>query len=158
MKGNTRRILSGNIRYLRLKRGWSQEQLAEQCGLHRTYVGAIERGERNIGLDNLDRLAKALEVPVSMLLIGGYPCDDSDGVHEPRERYGSPSSRTHIGFPLRLSRRAARYQRQCATHSLSILSPNCLVMKHHENKGKEATGTTGPFITYQPGLVTGSSG
>lgn len=41
MEENVRRILSGNIRYLRLKRGWDQEQLAGQCGLHRTYAGAI---------------------------------------------------------------------------------------------------------------------
>ena len=68
MEVNTRAVLADNIRHLRLLCGWSQEQLAEQCGLHRTYVGAIERGERNLGLDNLERLARALNVPAARLL------------------------------------------------------------------------------------------
>ncbi|GMQ84424.1 MAG: hypothetical protein BMS9Abin06_1223 [Gammaproteobacteria bacterium] len=86
MEENTRRILSRNVRYLRCLNGWSQEQLAEQCGLHRTYVGAIERGERNVGLDNLERLANALYVPVSTLLV--YRQQDS--VREPAARYQVP--------------------------------------------------------------------
>lgn len=40
--------------------GMSQEKLAELAGLHRTYVGSIERAERNVSLDNIDRLARAL--------------------------------------------------------------------------------------------------
>ena len=103
MKENARCILSGNIRYLRLKRGWSQEQLAEQCGLHRTYIGSIERGERNIGLDNLERLAKALDVPVSMLLIGAYRCSKPDGVHQPRMHYGTSPSLFKAGCHISAS-------------------------------------------------------
>lgn len=52
-------LLANSVQRLRQARGWSQEELAARCGLHRTYVGAIERGERNITLDTLDRLAKA---------------------------------------------------------------------------------------------------
>ena len=157
MKENTRCILSGNIRYLRLKRGWSQEQLAEQCGLHRTYIGAIERCERNIGLDNLERLAKALDVPVSILLIAGCPSRDPEGVHEARMPYGSSPSASRIGIPLHFSRRAAIYQRQCATHSLSTLPVNFPVMATHESKCKEATGTKSTPAAYQSWLVTGGS-
>lgn len=52
----------------RLSRGISQEGLAELAGLHRTYVGSVERGERNIAVDNMEALARALEVDISDLL------------------------------------------------------------------------------------------
>ena len=55
---------------LRKNRGFSQEQFAEQCGLHRTYIGAIERGERNITLGTLEKFARALNVRPETLLIG----------------------------------------------------------------------------------------
>lgn len=48
----------------------SQEELADRCGLHRTYIGSVERGERNISLDNIVRLAKSLDVSASQLLEG----------------------------------------------------------------------------------------
>jgi len=60
------------IRYLRLKLGLSQEELAAVCGLDRTYVGGIERGERNPSLKNIYLIASALRVPVSVLF------DDSE--------------------------------------------------------------------------------
>jgi transcriptional regulator with XRE-family HTH domain len=50
------------VRELRLAAALSQEELAERCGLHRTYVGGIERGERNVGILNLLQLARALRV------------------------------------------------------------------------------------------------
>ena len=68
MNKTSRSLLAANLRGLRHTLGWSQEQLAEHCGLHRTYIGAIERGERNISLDTLERLADALHLPVSVLL------------------------------------------------------------------------------------------
>jgi len=56
------------VRKLRKKRGWSQEEFAARCNLHRTYVGAIERAEENLTLRTLDKLAKALQVrPVELL-------------------------------------------------------------------------------------------
>jgi transcriptional regulator with XRE-family HTH domain len=63
-----RRALANTLRELRAERGLSQEQLADEAGLHRTFVGAVERGERNISIDNIGKLAKALGVPASTLL------------------------------------------------------------------------------------------
>jgi len=60
--------LAENIRRLRNARNLSQEKLADICGLHRTYVGSVERGERNITLSSLEILAKALDVSVIDLL------------------------------------------------------------------------------------------
>lgn len=53
-------IIAENVRRLRGTRAWSQEELAERCDLHRTYIGAIERGERNITVRTLYRIAEAL--------------------------------------------------------------------------------------------------
>jgi len=60
--------LAANIRRLRHERNLSQEELADICGLHRTYVGSVERGERNLTLSSLELLAKALSVSVVDLL------------------------------------------------------------------------------------------
>lgn len=48
--------------------GWSQEQLADKAGLHRTYIGSVERGERNLALGNVYALADALNLPVTDLI------------------------------------------------------------------------------------------
>ena len=58
------------LRSERLARGISQEALAELAGLHRTYVGSVERGERNITVDNMEALAKALDLDIGDLLQG----------------------------------------------------------------------------------------
>jgi transcriptional regulator with XRE-family HTH domain len=58
-----RRTFGLRVRTLRQAAGLSQESLAERAGLHRTYVSSLERGQRNVGLDNILKLAAALEVP-----------------------------------------------------------------------------------------------
>ena len=52
----------------RVKQNLSQEQLAEKAGLHRTYIGMIERAERNITLKNIEKIAKALKFSISKLM------------------------------------------------------------------------------------------
>lgn len=61
-------ILSKNIKKIRGKMGITQEELAHRCGLHRTYIGAIERGERNITLNSLEIIASTLNVDIETLL------------------------------------------------------------------------------------------
>jgi transcriptional regulator with XRE-family HTH domain len=62
------RALGAAVRTVRLARGLTQERLAEGAGLHTTYVSDIERGRRNVGVINLDRLATALSIDLPTLM------------------------------------------------------------------------------------------
>lgn len=64
----TRMIFARNLRREREAQGISQESLAELASLHRTYISSVERGERNISVDNIDRLSRALGMAPSVLL------------------------------------------------------------------------------------------
>jgi transcriptional regulator with XRE-family HTH domain len=70
MPENVVRKVGRRIRELRQKRDWSQEKLAEEARLHRTYIGQVERGEKSIGVENLVRIARALGVHTSSLVVG----------------------------------------------------------------------------------------
>lgn len=62
-------IRFGNhVRDLRKERGWSQEKLAEHTGFHRTYIGMLERGERNISLRNIEVIAKVFGMELKELM------------------------------------------------------------------------------------------
>lgn len=63
-----RAILAENLRQFRKTQGYSQEELANRCELHRTYIGSVEREERNVSLSTLEVLAQALGVSVPELL------------------------------------------------------------------------------------------
>jgi transcriptional regulator with XRE-family HTH domain len=65
---SARKIFSQRLRQIRQNQELSQEELADLAGLHRTYVGSVERCERNISIDNMERLAKALDVDITDLL------------------------------------------------------------------------------------------
>ena len=67
-KPSARRIFAENLRKARLAMGLSQEALAELANLHRTYVGSVERAERNVSIDNMERLALAVGVSLPKLL------------------------------------------------------------------------------------------
>ncbi len=68
MSNTPEKHLGQKIRFLREQMGLSQEKLAEFCGLHRTSIGSIERGERNISLQNIVKIAHALKITPSELL------------------------------------------------------------------------------------------
>ncbi|MBO5551399.1 MAG: helix-turn-helix transcriptional regulator [Lachnospiraceae bacterium] len=68
-------IVSGRLKEYRLQKGYTQETLAEKAGLHNTYIGQVERGEKNITLGSLEKILKALDISFSELF---------DGFDEPR--------------------------------------------------------------------------
>jgi transcriptional regulator with XRE-family HTH domain len=67
--GTMRQVVAKNIRLLRNNLGISQEELAFRAKLNRTYVGSIERAERNVSIDNIEKVARALQVKPHQLLV-----------------------------------------------------------------------------------------
>lgn len=68
--GRHRKAFGARVRDLRLSSGLSQEQLADAAGIHRTYLSSLERGQRNVSLDNIVALARALEVDAGQMFEG----------------------------------------------------------------------------------------
>jgi transcriptional regulator with XRE-family HTH domain len=74
-KISARARLAKNMRAIRAKHGLSQEALADLVDLHRTYVGSVERSERNVSLDNIEKIAGALKVDICELLAESLESD-----------------------------------------------------------------------------------
>jgi len=73
------RMLGLSVRLARVERAWTQERLGILAGLERTYIGAIERGERNVGICNVVQLAGALGLPLSELI---HRAERLQGLHD----------------------------------------------------------------------------
>jgi transcriptional regulator with XRE-family HTH domain len=67
-KKSLRLLFAKNIRKARIEKELSQEAFADLCGLHRTYIGSVERGERNVSIDNIERIALSLSLSPAFLL------------------------------------------------------------------------------------------
>ena len=65
---HSRRVLAANLLRVREDLGLSQEAFAETLGFHRTYISSVERCQRNVSIDNLDKMAKALKLKAADLL------------------------------------------------------------------------------------------
>lgn len=83
VEGELQQVVGRNIRRIRTERGVSQEELAETLAVHRTYLGGVERGERNLTLCSLERLAGRLGVRPLALLTGE---GEDPAVPAPRHR------------------------------------------------------------------------
>lgn len=81
--------LGKRIRRLRAERGWSQEVLADLAGLHRNYIGHVERVEVNAGLVNLEKIAQAFDISVHELL-NMDNLEDPARIEEPIEQMYKP--------------------------------------------------------------------
>ncbi len=68
MKSTILKRFGCEVKKLRKAKGWSQEELGRKAKLHRTYIGSIERSERNVSLLNIERIAKALNVSIGKIL------------------------------------------------------------------------------------------
>lgn len=97
MEGDLQRRLGENLRALRRARKLSQEGLANALGIHRTYVGGLERGERNVTLRTVERLAELLEVDAAALLTPVPPA--------PGQRRGRRTARAPRPVPSARRRR-----------------------------------------------------
>lgn len=73
MEGDLQRTVGRNLRAYRQERGLSQEDFADLVGVHRTYMGGLERGERNLTLKSLEKIASLIEVDPLDLLQSGRP-------------------------------------------------------------------------------------
>jgi transcriptional regulator with XRE-family HTH domain len=90
------RLLGRRVHELRAAKTWSQEEFAHVSGLHRTYIGQIERGEKNISFGNLSKVANVLGLTLSELLIGledGRPLDKDSKQKSGAARKGDDASR-----------------------------------------------------------------
>lgn len=99
---SARRTLAENLRIIRLLRNLSQEALADLVGLDRSYVGSIERAERNLSLDNLEKIARALGVSPPDLLREPDP-------HQLAHKFLELVRNAVDGAPLRIKERTAVY-------------------------------------------------
>ena len=79
VKEDPHQILADNMRRLRAERGWSQELLGEKAGIHRTYIGSVERLERNPSVASLKKIARAFGVETWALL---YPTKKKSRRHD----------------------------------------------------------------------------
>jgi len=98
-------LVAANLRRLRTGRSLSQEALADRAGIHRTYLSSVERAERNVSIDNICRLASALDVDVRELLAP---------VRLPAREYTEPSRRRPILKVSEATRQPAPQRRRGA--------------------------------------------
>ena len=68
IRGNIQQRFGARVRMLRSARGFSQEAFADACGMDRSYMGGVERGERNISLKNIEQIALGLKISLSELV------------------------------------------------------------------------------------------
>jgi transcriptional regulator with XRE-family HTH domain len=114
-------LLGKRVRELRVAKEWSQEEFAHVSGLHRTYIGQIERGEKNISFENLVKISSVLSVTASELLLA----IDSDAEAAGARRVPPPrdhkSKSVHQAHEIQKLLTKLRHQRSALDRTLSVL-------------------------------------
>ena len=100
------------LRQYRQKQGYSQEALADRAGLHPTYIGQVERGEKNITVETLGKITAALEIPITAVFEGTAPAGSS------QRRKLSPESLSDSGHPAGTGAGQALYDPGADTDAL----------------------------------------
>ena len=113
-------LLGRRVHELRVAKKWSQEEFAHVSGLHRTYIGQIERGEKNISFDNLSRVAGALRVTLSALL-EGLENSSATKPKSPQAEAGSSKATAHEQLETRKLVRRLKLQHAEISRTLLAL-------------------------------------
>lgn len=125
--------LGRRIRDLRAERGWSQEQFADVCGVHRTYMGHLERGEKNMSFSSIVRVANALDVRLSDLFAG---LEEGTSTTSPKSGRGG-----RISKKVRAELDKPRALRQLATLERAVSTLRKVLDVGHENLAKRRRRT-----------------
>ena len=115
-------VLGKRVHELRSARKWSQEEFAHISGLHRTYIGQIERGEKNISFGNLLKLSSVLGVSLSDLFAGienGAPARESSAVPQPSNRRADTEE--HLMFEIQKLVARLGVQRTAMDQTIGVL-------------------------------------
>ena len=132
-------LLGKRIHDLRAARNWSQEEFAHVSGFHRTYVGQIERGEKNMSFDNLAKVADALGVTMSALL-DGLEAGTETNLRSPRAEAGGRAAKETAHRVLETRKLLKRLKLQHAEMNRTILALENLPEKG--SRGPKPSRTT----------------
>ena len=110
-------LLGKRVHDLRSGKGWSQEEFAHVSGFHRTYIGQVERGEKNISFENLTKISSILGVPLSELLSG---LEDGDVFRKPENKL-KPGGDIHRALDIQRLVRRLSHQRTAMDRTIKDL-------------------------------------
>lgn len=135
-------LLGKRVHDLRAARGWSQEEFAHVSGLHRTYIGQIERGEKNISFENLSKISAALDVTLSELLQGIEGEEPSSRKHAPVElqRYRIKNEARQVLEYRRLLKRLRLQHTEIGRTIMALESPKPLHGPEIKVRGRTQPG------------------
>lgn len=116
-------LLGKRVRELRVAKNWSQEEFAHVSGLHRTYIGQIERGEKNISFENLVRVSAVLGVTVSELLsvLDGDVAKTAESKRPPESGRQKTTTSDHRAYEIQKLLTRLKHQRAALDRTLTLL-------------------------------------